>query len=78
MEATVLSTREFTYHPSKHPEETRTAIEMWFTFSGVPYSFKMSFFTEEAIAKVKAAEKAKKAVFSIKPDRYVNPIFVLE
>lgn len=74
----VLSGAEFTYHPKNNPTETRVAYEVWFTFDGVPYSFKMLFFNSDAIEKAKAAVAAGKIVFALKPDRNTSPVFIIQ
>lgn len=76
-EAKVLSGSEFPYHPKNNPTETRMAYEMWFSFQGVPFSFKMVFFNQDQIEKAKAGVAAGKCQFALKPDYNVRPIFVL-
>ena len=76
-EANVISGQEITYHPKNNPTATNTAFEMWFTFQGVPYSFRMVFFSSDQIEKAKAATISHKAKFELKPDMNVRPVFVL-
>lgn len=76
--ATVLKGGSFNYHPKNHPAETREAFELWFTFDGIPFSFKMAFFNEADIAKAKAAAASGKANFGLVPNRNTAPEFVLE
>lgn len=74
----VLSGDTFTYHPKNNPTETREAYEVWFSFDNVPYSFKMIFFTQDAIQKAKAAVAAGKITFALKPDRNTAPVFIIQ
>jgi len=75
--AKVISGHEFPYHPKNNPTETKTAFQIWFTFEGVSYSFKMSFFQADQIEKAKAGLTAGYVNFNLEPDNYMAPRFVL-
>lgn len=75
--AKVISGESYSYHPQKNPTETREAFRIWFTFDGVPYSFRMSFFQADQIEKAKAAAASGVAMFGLRPNNYVAPEFYL-
>lgn len=76
-EAKVIRGDDTTYHPKSNPTATNNAFDLWFTFNGCPYSFKMRFFSQDQIEKAKAATVSGVAKFNLEPDFNTAPKFVL-
>ena len=62
----------------KQTGEQRNMFEMWYQFEGEPYSFKKVFFSQDQIAKAQAAVSAGSCIFELRPDRNVEPTFILK
>ena len=75
--AKVIRGNDVTYHPKNNPTATNSAYDIWFTFDGCPYSFKMRFFSQDQIEKAKAATVSHVANFDLEPDYNTAPKFVL-